>query len=201
MSIPSTMMEELNDRLRVEKAWPIKKAVASRETLSNGFTASHYHLPRPVLDADGWPVQEGGKMKVRFARDAYGKHIVEGEEFSYIDYLGDPVWRVYRFYPTKGRFLPVDEFPTQGEAKAYAEQIRAEIEAEIAQFQQVIDADPARYQRWLAHPSNENIRLLDDEIENRRQYAAYVTAVQAGTREELTEAEAVMGDEMFVTIN
>ena len=63
-------------------------ATANAEVLSNEVSAVHYFLPRELKDAQGQTVlQRNGKPVMQHARDAYGRPIREGEEFTYLDWL------------------------------------------------------------------------------------------------------------------
>lgn len=76
---------------------------ATAEVLSDAVTAAHYRLPIPIQDAQGAAVTlKSGKPALSHAIDALGKLIVEGESFTYLDYLEDHdkrPWYVYVRHP------------------------------------------------------------------------------------------------------
>lgn len=65
---------EIDGRARVERGPAPRTSIATKEILSDEVTAAHYQL---------------GK------RDANGVPIVEGQEFAWLDWLGQSVWYVY----------------------------------------------------------------------------------------------------------
>lgn len=71
-------MFEFGPHLRLENGPKRKRAIATKELLSNEVTASHYTLG---------------------AFDARGKRIKLGEEMEYLDYLGDIEWILYEWRP------------------------------------------------------------------------------------------------------
>jgi len=68
-------MIEIGTTIRVENGPARKTAVATKELLDDAVTASHYKVGE---------------------RDALGKVIVLGELMTYLDYLGDLVWYIYK---------------------------------------------------------------------------------------------------------
>lgn len=72
-----------NDDVRIEQGPMLKRGVATKELLSNDKTADHYQLGGP---------------------DAFGKPIVEGSQFDYLDWggsttEGEKVFYVYHKVP------------------------------------------------------------------------------------------------------
>lgn len=79
---------ELNGKVRIEPGPARLTDIATAELLG-ALTAEHYHLP--------YPDPETGETV--YARDADGKPIEEGKEFSYIDWKltqSAPVHYLYR---------------------------------------------------------------------------------------------------------
>lgn len=70
----SDALIEINGCVRVDRGPLLKTAIASSELFASGVLADHYQI--------------GGLDKL-------GAVIVEGQEFSYLDWRGDHVWHVY----------------------------------------------------------------------------------------------------------
>jgi hypothetical protein len=80
----------------VERGPKLMKAKATPEILSDAVTASHYHLPKPLLDDKGKQMKtRDGKPALQYARDAKGKLIKEGEQFEYLDWNNPDRWTWY----------------------------------------------------------------------------------------------------------
>ncbi len=95
-----TEIFEIPGIVRVDKAKPYHKAVATEALLSNERTASHYQVG---------------------AFDSFGKEIVLGEEMTYVDWhnKADVVWRVYEWHLADDdveRWMPAGDFKTRDEA-------------------------------------------------------------------------------------
>lgn len=86
---------------RIERGPKKKVAAATEELLSDAVTATHYHV--------------GGK-------DAVGKKIVLGEEMTYLDWLGERNWKVFRLHADQGpnAWEPIGEKDTDVDAIAFA---------------------------------------------------------------------------------
>jgi hypothetical protein len=93
---------------RIEPGPPRITSVATEELLHNDNTAGHYHPP--IVDGES----------VTFAKDADGKPIKLGEEFTYLDWGGDNyegkrIFYVYEKQPVNS----VDEFTKDGEPNPF----------------------------------------------------------------------------------
>lgn len=106
---------EFDGKVRVEAGPALKTAKATDDMLSDKKTAAHY---------------------VAGAFDAVGKQIVMGANFSYLDWLGTPVWYVYRLEEVPADQVALRQVepgslywaekgvrPTQEEAEAYAQSL------------------------------------------------------------------------------
>ncbi len=97
---------EIPGIVRVEKAKPYRKAVATEDLLRNDRTAEHYQVG---------------------AFDSLGKPIVLGDEMTYVDWLNrsDVCWRVYEWQAVEAgavaKWVPVADFATRDEAVNSAE--------------------------------------------------------------------------------
>lgn len=98
---------EIGDRFRIEPGPARRTAKATTELLDDAKTAARYHLPRTVADA-----KDPKKSKAVIAKDAMGKDIVEGQDFTYLDDYGKPVFYLYERVeidlenPDHARFIP-----------------------------------------------------------------------------------------------
>lgn len=92
---------EIPGIVRVEKAKPYRKAVATEALLDDQVTAEHYRVG---------------------SADSLGKPIVLGEEMTYVDWHNseDAVWRLYEWHLDEAddgeRWRPAEDFTSRDAA-------------------------------------------------------------------------------------
>lgn len=75
--IVSTFPMEISDTVRIDVGPPIKRSLATEKTLANDYTAGHYQEGKP---------------------DAFGKPIIMGKQFHYVDWKSGGDELVYTVY-------------------------------------------------------------------------------------------------------
>ena len=85
--------------VRIEYGPKMKEATATTDLLNNANTEKHYQTDQ---------------------RDARGKVIRLGERMTYLDYLGEWVWYVFRFDTSTGKWNEVGFGESKEEAEAMA---------------------------------------------------------------------------------
>ncbi len=100
---------------RIEPGPKLKTAVATEELLHNDNSNEQYHAPYDAPDDEN-----GGELTRFFAKDAFGKPIILGKEFSYLDRGGnvaeaDTTFYIYKKEPVNS----TSEFLKDGEVNPH----------------------------------------------------------------------------------
>ena len=96
---PTRELIQGSPTVRVECGPKRKRTKASKEMLNDRVTAPHYSIGR---------------------LDAMGKRIVVGKEMTYLDYMGEWVWYVYKLDKDTDKWLVKGEFVDKESAIEYA---------------------------------------------------------------------------------
>lgn len=116
-------MHQLPGGYVVERGPVRKTAIATKELFDSGVLASHYRLSKKTVEEKSFTDDKGvvhaksREITIPGSPDAMGKPIMEGEEFTYVDWKA-PVeswpWKVFKDTPYKNE---------QGVEVPYMEQV------------------------------------------------------------------------------